>query len=169
MGLKLAEIALDFNARALELEKEIHQLSGEDFNLASPKQLAEVLFDKMGLKPKTSKQSTNVEVLEELALEGHIIAEKIIAWRGLTKLSSTYTNSLTNYLDGNDRVHTSFQMTVTSTGRLSSISPNLQNIPTRTEDGLKIRSVFVAREGYSFISADYSQIELRLLAHLAQI
>ena len=167
--LKLAEIALDFNARALELEKEIHQLSGEDFNLASPKQLAEVLFDKMGLKPKTSKQSTNVEVLEELALEGHIIAEKIIAWRGLTKLSSTYTNSLTNYLDGNDRVHTSFQMTVTSTGRLSSISPNLQNIPTRTEDGLKIRSVFVAREGYSFISADYSQIELRLLAHLAQI
>lgn len=167
--LKLAEIALDFNARALELEKEIHQLSGEDFNLASPKQLAEVLFDKMGLKPKTSKQSTNVEVLEELALEGHIIAEKIISWRGLTKLSSTYTNSLTNYLDGNDRVHTSFQMTVTSTGRLSSISPNLQNIPTRTEDGLKIRSVFVAREGYSFISADYSQIELRLLAHLAQI
>lgn len=167
--LKLAEIASDFDKRSNELAQEIHKLSGEDFNLASPKQLAEVLFNKMGLKPKNAKQSTNIEVLEELAEDGHIIAEKIIAWRALTKLSSTYTNSLTNYLDENDRVHTSFQMTVTSTGRLSSISPNLQNIPTRTEDGLKIRSAFVAKEGYSFISADYSQIELRLLAHIARI
>ncbi len=166
---KLEEISQDFSIRANIFEKEIYNLSGSEFNLASPKQLGEVLFDKLGLKSKSAKNSTNAEVLEELAAEGHDIANKILAWRHLTKLNNTYAASLGNNADSMNRIHTSFNMTSTSTGRLSSVSPNLQNIPTKTEDGLKIRSAFVAKENNLFISADYSQIELRLLAHMADI
>ena len=172
--LKLKEISADFSKRCSKLEQEIYQLAGCQFNIASPKQMGEILFDKMGLKSteKTSKNkslSTNAEVLEELALEGHKIAELILSWRHLTKLNNTYANSLANNVDSKSRIHTTLQMTVTSTGRLSSINPNLQNIPIRSEDGNKIRSAFIADDGYILISADYSQVELRLLAHMASI
>jgi DNA polymerase-1 len=166
---RLNEIAKDFTERSLTLEQEIYKLANCQFNIGSPKQLAEVLFDKMGLKSKTAKNSTNADVLEELAIEGHKIAEVIMAWRHLTKLNNTYANNLGTNADNEGRIHTSFQMTVTSTGRLSSVNPNLQNIPIRTEDGLKIRSAFVSKEGCSLISADYSQIELRLLASMADV
>ena len=172
--LKLKEISADFSKRCLKLEEEIYQLAGCQFNIASPKQMGEILFDKMGLNSteKTSKNkslSTNAEVLEELALEGHKIAELILSWRHLTKLNNTYANSLANNVDSKSRIHTTLQMTATSTGRLSSINPNLQNIPIRSEDGNKIRSAFIAEDGYILISADYSQVELRLLAHMASI
>ncbi len=172
--LKLKEISADFSKRCSEYEQEIYQLAGCQFNIASPKQMGEILFDKLGLKSgeKTSKNknlSTNADVLEELAIEGHKIAELILAWRHLTKLNNTYASSLANNADSQSRVHTTLQMTVTSTGRLSSINPNLQNIPIRSEDGNKIRSAFIAEEGHLLISADYSQVELRLLAHMASI
>ena len=167
---RLQEISTDFTNRSSILEQEIFQLAGSEFNLASPKQLSEVLFKNLGLQASNNKSlSTNAEVLEELSAQGHKIAELILSWRHLVKLISTYTNSLINSMDKNSRIHTNFQMTITSTGRLSSINPNLQNIPIRSEDGLKIRSAFIAEEGYSLISADYSQVELRLLAHMADI
>ena len=172
--LKLKEISADFSKRCLKLEEEIYQLAGCQFNIASPKQMGEILFDKMGLNStektiKNKSLSTNAEVLEELALEGHKIAELILSWRHLTKLNNTYANSLANNVDSKSRIHTTLQMTATSTGRLSSINPNLQNIPIRSEDGNKIRSAFIAEDGYILISADYSQVELRLLAHMASI
>ncbi len=166
---RLKSISEEFNQRSLLVEKEVYHLSNEHFNLASPKQLSEVLFTKMGIKPKSSKLSTNADVLEELALEGYEIAEKILQWRSLTKLNNTYASSLANNADIHDRIHTNFQMTITSTGRLSSISPNLQNIPNKTEDGNRIRSAFITEDSSLLISADYSQIELRLLAHMADI
>jgi DNA polymerase-1 len=166
---RLKKISEDFTKRSSVIEKEIYQLSDSEFNLASPKQLGEVLFDKMKLQSKSAKNSTNAEVLEELAIQGHVIADKILAWRHLTKLNNTYANSLSAHADSMGRVHTCFNMTGTSTGRLSSVNPNLQNIPTRSEDGIKIRSAFIAKENCQFISADYSQIELRLLAHMADI
>lgn len=165
---RLKEISIDFTNRSLDLEKEIHQMSGCQFNIGSPKQLAEVLYEKLGIENK-SKNSTNADVLEELSTQGYEIAGKILTWRHLTKLNNTYTNSLMNNADAEDRVHTIFQMTVTSTGRLSSTSPNLQNIPIHSKDGLKIRSAFIAKEGYQLISADYSQVELRILSHMANI
>jgi DNA polymerase-1 len=166
---KLKELSADFSNRSAKLEQEIYTLSNHQFNLSSPKQLAEVLFNKLNLPSKNAKNSTNAEVLEELAAQGHTIADKILSWRHLTKLNNTYTNSLDQNADSDDRIHTNFQMTITSTGRLSSINPNLQNIPTRSEDGIKIRSVFIPKENHLLISADYSQIELRLLAHVADI
>lgn len=172
--IRLKDISADFTQRSLKLEEEIYGLANCQFNIASPKQLGEVLFEKMNLDSniKTAKNknlSTNAEVLEELAIQGHKIAELILNWRHLTKLNNTYANSLANNIDSNSRIHTNFQMTSTSTGRLSSMNPNLQNIPTKTEDGIKIRSAFIAEEGYQLISADYSQIELRLLAAMADI
>lgn len=166
---RLKEISDDFSKRSTLIEKEIYQLSNCEFNLASPKQLGEVLFDKLKLQSKNAKNSTSADILEELAAQGHIIAEKILAWRHLTKLNNTYANSLSGHADKHNRIHTSFNMTSTSTGRLSSVNPNLQNIPTRSIDGMKIRSAFIAKENCQFISADYSQIELRLLAHMAEI
>ncbi|MBB4075888.1 DNA polymerase-1 [Bartonella fuyuanensis] len=159
---------------ALILEQEIYQLSDKKFNLASPKQLGDILFGKMGLpggaKTKGGQWSTSAQTLEELAAEGHILPRKIIAWRQLTKLKSTYTDTLPSYIfPKTGRVHTNYSLAITSTGRLSSSEPNLQNIPVRTAEGRKIRTAFIAPKGYVLLSADYSQIELRILAHIADI
>lgn len=165
----LKELSLEFSGRSKILENQIYTQSGSTFNIGSPKQLATILFDKLGIESKTVKNSTNAEVLEELATQGYEIANDILAWRHLTKLNNTYTESLINSVDIKNRVHTNFQMTVTSTGRLSSSSPNLQNIPTHSPDGLKIKSAFISEDKHILISADYSQIELRILAHIADI
>ncbi|NDW05405.1 DNA polymerase I [Jiella pacifica] len=155
------------------LEAEIAELAGEEFNPGSPKQLGEILFGKLGLpggkKTKGGQWSTDVKVLEELAAEGHPLPSKIVEWRQLTKLKGTYTDTLPNHMDQRGRIHTSYSMASTTTGRLSSSEPNLQNIPVRTEEGRAIRTAFVAPEGKKLVSADYSQIELRILAHIADI
>lgn len=171
----LAKLSADFSKKIHTLELEIFSLTGEEFNIGSPKQLGAILFDKMGITPagKTSKNkdfSTNAETLEELSIQGHTIAEKVLEWRHFSKLKSTYTDALQEQVtQKTKRVHTTFNLHVASTGRLSSTNPNLQNIPVRTEYGTAIRKGFIAKDGYSLISADYSQIELRILAHLADI
>ena len=154
-----------------KLEKEIYSLSGETFNIGSPKQLAEILFEKMGIEPvKKTKTgySTDVEVLEVLALRGIEIAEKLLEYRGFTKLLSTYVEPLPKLADEDDRIHTTFNQNGTSTGRLSSANPNIQNIPVRTDEGIKIRKGFISQDGWSLVSFDYSQIELRVLAELSK-
>ncbi|MCC6599006.1 MAG: DNA polymerase I [Alphaproteobacteria bacterium] len=170
----LKSMSGDFGMRIAALEAEIQKMAGTQFNVASPKQIGEILFDQMGLpggtKTKTGQWATDVDVLEELAAKGHEIVEKILEWRGLSKLKSTYTDALQAEINPETgRVHTSFHMSGTSTGRLSSSDPNLQNIPIRSEDGRKIRKAFVAREGYTLLSADYSQVELRLVAEMADV
>ena len=170
----LSRLSGDLAQSAASLESEIHELAGEPFNIASPKQMGEILFGKLGLeggkKTKTGQYSTSAQVLEDLANEGHEIPSKIVTWRQLTKLKSTYTDALPTFINPNTkRVHTSYAMASTSTGRLSSSEPNLQNIPIRTPEGRKIRTAFVAENGKKLISADYSQIELRVLAHIADI
>jgi DNA polymerase-1 len=170
----LAQLSGEFAQRAAGLEAEIHELAGEKFNVGSPKQLGEILFDKMGLpggkKTKTGAWQTGAGVLEDLAAEGNELAQKILEWRGLSKLKSTYTDALPSFINPETgRVHTSYAQAAVATGRLSSSDPNLQNIPVRTEDGRKIRTAFVAESGKKLISADYSQIELRVLAHIADI
>ncbi|MDX2113437.1 MAG: DNA polymerase I [Alphaproteobacteria bacterium] len=172
---RLAELSKDFETRMFVLEKDIHALAGAEFNVGSPKQLGEILFDALKLpggkkSAKTGAYSTDNEVLEELAEAGHTIASKVIDWRSLAKLRGTYTDALAQQINpATKRVHTSFAQAITSTGRLSSSDPNLQNIPIRSEEGRKIREAFVADEGCVLVSADYSQIELRLLAHMANI
>ena len=154
-----------------KLEKEIYSLSGEAFNIGSPKQLAEILFEKMGIEPvKKTKTgySTDVEVLEVLALRGIEIAEKLLEYRGFTKLLSTYVEPLPKLADEEDRIHTTFNQNGTSTGRLSSANPNIQNIPVRTDEGIKIRKGFISQDGWNLVSFDYSQIELRVLAELSK-
>ncbi|MBT5014098.1 MAG: DNA polymerase I, partial [Rhodospirillaceae bacterium] len=156
------------------LEAEIHELAGHEFNVGSPKQLGEVLFDEMGIeggkKGKTGAYKTGAEVLEELAADGHDLPARVLDWRQLAKLKSTYTDALIAQINPDTkRVHTSYSMAATSTGRLASSDPNLQNIPIRTEEGRKIRRAFIAEAGHVLLSADYSQIELRLLAHVAGI
>lgn len=171
----LGSISQDFAERIAKLEKEIHALAGREFTIGSPKQLGEVLFDEMGLEggKKSSKSgayATGADILEELAVQGHELPARVLQWRQLSKLKSTYTDALAQQINPETgRVHTSFSMAVTSTGRLSSSDPNLQNIPIRTEEGRKIRHTFVAEKGNKLIAADYSQIELRLLAHMADI
>ncbi|MBT5185643.1 MAG: DNA polymerase I [Kordiimonadaceae bacterium] len=170
----LARLSNDFALRLAELETEIHDLAGHPFNIASPKQLGEVLFDEMeipgGKKSKTGAYSTNVDVLDKLVADGHKLPEKVLEWRGLAKLKSTYTDALQNEINADTgRIHTSYSMASTTTGRLSSNDPNLQNIPIRSEEGRKIRNAFVPKAGHKFIAADYSQIELRLLAHIADL
>lgn len=155
-------------------EHEIYQLADEKFNIGSPKQLGDILFGKLGLpgasKTKTGQWSTSAQVLEDLAAAGHPLPRKIVDWRQLTKLKSTYTDALPGFINPQTkRVHTCYAMASTSTGRLSSSDPNLQNIPVRTGEGRKIRTAFVAESGKRLISADYSQIELRVLAHVADI
>ena len=154
-----------------EVTKEVYELSGEEFNIGSPKQLSQILFEKMGIEPiKKTKTgySTDVKVLEELSLRGIEIAGKLLDYRGYTKLLSTYVEPIPKLADENDRIHTTFHQNGTATGRLSSSNPNLQNIPARTDDGIKIRKGFISKEGWSLISFDYSQIELRVLAELSK-
>ena len=170
----LRRLSNDFGKIQAGLETEIHKLAGETFNIGSPKQLGDILFGKMGLeggrKTKTGAWSTDVDALEEVAAQGHEIAKKVLEWRGLAKLRGTYTDALPGYINPKTgRVHTSYAMASTSTGRLASTDPNLQNIPIRTEEGRRIRQAFIAAKGTQLISADYSQIELRLLAHIADI
>ena len=170
----LSRLSGDFRQRAAAFEAEAYELAGETFNLGSPKQLGDILFGKMGLpggtKTKTGQWSTGADVLEDLAAQGYPLARKIVDWRQLTKLMGTYTDALPEYMNPRTgRVHTSYSQASVLTGRLSSNDPNLQNIPVRTEDGRKIRTAFVAAPGKILISADYSQIELRVLAHIADI
>ncbi len=168
----LKRLSADFAIRIADLEADIHRQAGEAFNVASPKQLGEILFDKLGIeggkKSKTGAYSTGADILEDLAANGVDIAKSVLDYRQLAKLKSTYTDALTKSVNARTgRVHTSFSMVGASTGRLSSSDPNLQNIPIRTAEGRQIRTAFVARPGCKLISADYSQIELRLVAHVA--
>ncbi|MFG5118123.1 DNA polymerase I [Methylorubrum sp. POS3] len=170
----LSRLSGDFSQILARLEEEIQEDAGEKFQVSSPKQIGDVLFGKMGLpgakKTPSGQWATPATLLEELAQAGHDLPKKILNWRQLSKLKSTYTDSLQEHADREtNRVHTSFSLAATTTGRLSSSDPNLQNIPIRTEEGRRIRRAFVAPEGKKLISADYSQIELRLLAHIADI
>ena len=170
----LAGLSRDFGERLAGLEREIHELAGREFAIASPKQLGAVLFDEMGLpggkKGKTGAYATGAEVLETLAAQDHALPARVLDWRRIAKLKSTYSDALTESIDERTgRVHTSYSMAGAATGRLSSTDPNLQNIPVRTAEGRKIRGAFVPDEGFLLMSADYSQIELRLLAHVADV
>jgi DNA polymerase-1 len=170
----LSRLSGDFAQRAAGLEAEIQEIAGEPLNPGSPKQISEILFGKMklpgGRKTKTGAWSTSASVLDDLAEEGHKLPTKILEWRQISKLRSTYTDLLPTFVNKETgRVHTNFALASTTTGRLSSFDPNLQNIPIRTEEGRKIRRAFIATPGTKLISADYSQIELRLLAEIAEI
>jgi len=170
----LSRLSSDFAQRMAQYEAQAYELAGEAFNMGSPKQISEILFGKLGLPggQKTAKGawSTKADVLEELAVEGHELPRAILNWRGLSKLKSTYTDALPMAINRETgRIHTSYSLAATTTGRLASTDPNLQNIPIRTEDGRKIRTAFIAEKGNVLISADYSQIELRLLAHIADL
>jgi DNA polymerase I len=170
----LARLSAEFAGAAARLEEQIFVLSGERFNIGSPKQLGDILFGKMqlpgGRKTATGAWSTDADTLDDLAAEGLEFAKKVLEWRQLTKLRSTYTDALLDYIHPETgRVHTSYAMAATSTGRLASTDPNLQNIPVRTDEGRKIRTAFIASPGSKLVSADYSQIELRVLAHVADI
>jgi DNA polymerase I len=170
----LSRLSGEFAQRAGGLEAEIQDLAGEPLNPGSPKQLGDILFGKLklpgGTKTKTGQWATGARVLDELAEQGHELPQKILDWRQVTKLKSTYTDALPGYVNPDThRVHTSYALAATPTGRLSSSEPNLQNIPVRTEEGRKIRRAFIASSGHKLVSADYSQIELRLLAEIADI
>jgi DNA polymerase-1 len=170
----LSRLSGEFAQKQGALEDEIKELAGEPLNPGSPKQLGDILFGKMnlpgGTKTKTGQWSTGARELEDLAEQGHELPRKILDWRQVSKLRSTYTEALPNYVNPTThRVHTSYALAATSTGRLSSSDPNLQNIPIRTEEGRKIRRAFVADPGMKLVSADYSQIELRLLSEVAEV
>ena len=177
-GIKVARDTLSrmsnaFSQKMAGLEAEIHELAGQSFNVGSPKQLGEILFDKMGLeggkKGKTGAYATGADVLEDLATE-HELPRRVLDWRQLSKLKSTYTDALQEHINPDTgRVHTSYVISGAATGRLASTDPNLQNIPVRSEEGRRIREAFVADEGKVLVSLDYSQIELRILAHMAGI
>ena len=169
----LSRMSNAFAQKMAALEAEIHELAGESFNVGSPKQLGEILFDKMGLeggkKGKTGAYATGADVLEDLATM-HDLPGRVLDWRQLSKLKSTYTDALQDHINPETgRVHTSYMQTGANTGRLSSTDPNLQNIPVRSEEGRRIREAFVAPQGRVLVSLDYSQIELRILAHIADI
>jgi DNA polymerase-1 len=171
---ELARIGEDFAGKLAQYEKQLHELAGRPFNVGSPKQLGEILFDEMklpgGRRSKlTGAWSTDASVLEELAAQGVGIAQVAMQHRQIQKLKSTYVEALAQAADAQGRIHTDYAMAVTTTGRLSSNDPNLQNIPIRTEEGVRIRGAFVAEPGHVLMSADYSQIELRILAHVADV
>ena len=168
----LKDLSKDFAKRMAELEIKAYELAGEEFNVGSPKQLGEILFDKMGLeggkKGKAGAYTTSADVLDELAAQGHELPQNILEWRQMQKLKSTYADALVEQINPDTgRVHTSYGMAIAQTGRLSSNDPNLQNIPVRTEEGRKIRAAFMADKGNKLVSLDYSQIELRVVAHVA--
>jgi DNA polymerase I len=170
----LSRLSGEFAQTAARVEAEIQEIAGEPINVGSPKQLGDIIFGKMGLpggsKTKTGAWSTSAQILDELAEQGHEFPKKILEWRQVSKLKSTYTDALPTYVHPQThRVHTTYALAATTTGRLSSNEPNLQNIPVRTEDGRKIRRAFIASPGHKLVSADYSQIELRLLAEIADI
>ncbi|GAB1718063.1 MAG: DNA polymerase I [Nitrobacter sp.] len=170
----LSRLSGEFAQTAARLEAEIQELAGEPINVGSPKQIGEIMFGKMGLpggsKTKTGAWSTSAQILDELAEQGHDFPRKILDWRQVSKLKSTYTDALPEHVDPQThRVHTTYALAATTTGRLSSNEPNLQNIPVRNEEGRKIRRAFIATPGHKLVSADYSQIELRLLAEIADI
>jgi len=170
----LSRMSNTFAQKMAGLEADIHALAGRPFNVGSPKQLGEILFDEMGLeggkKGKTGAYATGADVLEDLAAEGHDLPSRVLDWRQLSKLKSTYTDALQEHINPDTgRVHTSYVIAGANTGRLASTDPNLQNIPVRSEDGRRIREAFVADEGKVLLSLDYSQIELRILAHIADI
>jgi DNA polymerase I len=170
----LSRLSGDFAQTAARVEAELQELAGEPINVGSPKQIGDILFGKMaipgGTKTKTGAWSTSAQILDDLAEQGNDFARKILEWRQVSKLKSTYTDALPAYVHPQThRVHTTYALAATTTGRLSSNEPNLQNIPVRTEDGRKIRRAFIATEGHKLVSADYSQIELRLLAEIADI
>lgn len=170
----LSRMSNNFAQKMAALEDEIHQLAGRSFNVGSPKQLGEILFDEMALtggkKGKTGAYATGVDVLEDLAAEGHDLPARVLDWRQMSKLKSTYTDALQTHINAETgRVHTSYSIAGASTGRLASTDPNLQNIPVRTEAGRRIREAFVPEDGNVLLSLDYSQIELRILAHIAKI
>ena len=169
---KLNELSVKFEEKLKNLEKSCYKLIGEEINLGSPKQVGEILFDKLALpggkKTSTGSWSTNAETLENLANEGYDFPKILLEWRALSKLKTTYTDTLPTYLNiKTNRIHSSFAMATTSTGRLASSDPNLQNIPIRSDDGRMIRKAFIPEKGNVLISSDYSQIELRLIAHIA--
>jgi DNA polymerase-1 len=171
----LNQLTKTFENNCKQLEHHVFQLAGQEFNLGSPKQLSEILFETLNLpndqkKGKSGHYSTDSDVLESLAFQGHQIAEHLLSWRQYNKLINTYTRLLPEKINPKTgRIHTNFGLTITTTGRLSSSDPNLQNIPIRTEAGRLIRKAFIADQGYKIVSFDYSQIELRLLAHIADI
>jgi DNA polymerase I len=170
----LSRLSGEFAQTAARVEAEIQEIAGEPVNVGSPKQIGDILFGKMGIpggtKTKTGAWSTSAQILDELAEQGHDFPRKILEWRQVSKLKSTYTDALPTYVHPDThRVHTTYALAATTTGRLSSNEPNLQNIPVRTEDGRKIRRAFIASPGHKLVSADYSQIELRLLAEIADI
>jgi DNA polymerase-1 len=170
----LSRLSGEFAQTAARVEAEIQEIAGEPVNVGSPKQIGDIIFGKMGLpggtKTKTGAWSTTAQVLDELAEQGHDFPKKILEWRQVSKLKSTYTDALPTYVNPQThRVHTTYALAATTTGRLSSNEPNLQNIPVRTEDGRKIRRAFIATPGQKLVSADYSQIELRLLAEIADV
>ncbi|PLC08335.1 UNVERIFIED_ORG: DNA polymerase I [Anaplasma ovis] len=171
----LKQLSQDFHGSIRSLEKEIYDLAGCKFNVASARQLGKLLFERMGLSSSAKKMpsgsySTNAEVLTELAAEGVEIADKVLKWRHFSKLKSTYVDALLRQVEtGTKRVHTSYSMISTATGRISSSNPNLQNIPIRSKEGTEIRKAFVAREGHKLVSADYSQMELKIMAHIAGV
>jgi DNA polymerase-1 len=170
----LSRLSGEFAQTAARVEAELQELAGEPINVGSPKQIGDILFGKMGItggtKTKTGAWSTSAQILDELAEQGHEFPKKILEWRQVSKLKSTYTDALPTYVHPQThRVHTTYALAATTTGRLSSNEPNLQNIPVRTEDGRKIRRAFIASPGHKLVSADYSQIELRLLAEIADI
>ena len=170
----LKRLSNEFATAGAGIEKQVYELAGERFNIGSPKQLGDILFGRMNLpggrKTATGAWSTDSDALEDLASQGVELARRVLDWRQLAKLRSTYTDALPNFINPKTgRVHTSYSLAATSTGRLASTEPNLQNIPVRTEEGRKIRTAFIAPPGSKLISADYSQIELRVLAHVADI
>ncbi|MBR0869896.1 DNA polymerase I [Bradyrhizobium tropiciagri] len=170
----LSRLSGEFAQTAARVEAEIQEIAGEPVNVGSPKQIGDIIFGKMGLpggtKTKTGAWSTTAQVLDDLAEQGHDFPRRILEWRQVSKLKSTYTDALPTYVNPQThRVHTTYALAATTTGRLSSNEPNLQNIPVRTEDGRKIRRAFIATPGHKLVSADYSQIELRLLAEIADV
>lgn len=168
----LINLSKEFETKLKTFEREIYQLAGEEFNIGSPKQIGEILFGKLGAKGKktpTGAWQTGADVLENLASDGNLLAAKILDWRGISKLKSTYSDALLGLLDKNNRVHTTFSQVVANTGRLASSNPNLQNIPIRSDEGRKIRECFIAGPGCKIIASDYSQVELRLLASVADV